>query len=98
MKAISIWSSCAWASASSRLDELFETLTWGQLGIMYKPVGLLNINGYYDHVVQWVEMAVGEGFVRPHHRNLFVVGNTPAELLDQMAAMPTAVDILIPAR
>jgi uncharacterized protein (TIGR00730 family) len=68
------------------LDELFETLTWGQLGIMYKPVGLLNINGYYDHVVQWVEFAVAEGFVRPHHRDLFVVGDTPAELIDRMDA------------
>lgn len=68
------------------LDELFETLTWGQLGIHAKPLGLLNVNGYYEHIVQWVEMAVGEGFVKPQFRHLFVVAETPTELLDKLDA------------
>lgn len=66
------------------LDELFETLTWGQLGIHAKPVGVLNINGYYDHLVGWVENAVAEGFIRTHHRGLFVSANTPGELFDAL--------------
>lgn len=66
------------------LDELFETLTWGQLGIHAKPVGVLNINGYYDHLVGWVETAVAEGFIRPHHRGLFISANTAGDLIDAL--------------
>lgn len=68
------------------LDELFEALTWGQLGIHTKPVGLLNINGYYDSILHWMDFAVSEGFVRPHHRNLLVSAENPAVLLDMMEA------------
>jgi cytokinin riboside 5'-monophosphate phosphoribohydrolase len=66
------------------LDELFEAITWGQLGIHAKPVGLLNVNHYFDPLLQWVEQALTEGFVRPHHRNLIVVAEEPALLIDKM--------------
>ena len=66
------------------LDELFEAITWGQLGIHAKPVGLLNVNHYFDPLLQWVEQALSEGFVRAHHRNLIVVAEEPALLIDQM--------------
>ena len=68
------------------LDELFEALTWGQLGIHNKPIGLLNVNGYFTPLLQWIEHAMGEGFVRPQHRNLIVVADEPATLLDLMIA------------
>ena len=64
------------------MDELFESLTWGQLGIQSKPIGLLNVDGYFDGLLAWLERALGEGFVRPHHRNLLVTAGDPGVLLD----------------
>ena len=46
------------------LDELAETATWNQIGIQDKPVGLLNIDGYYDGLIQWLDQAVTDGFIR----------------------------------
>lgn len=66
------------------MDELFEALTWGQLGIQSKPVGLLNINGYFDALIAWLDHAVAEGFVRPHHRHLLLDDPDPDALLDKM--------------
>lgn len=68
------------------LDELFEVITWGQLGIHTKPVGLLNVNHYFAPLLEWVEQALAEGFVRPRHRNLIIVADEPAVLIDQMVA------------
>ncbi|MDQ3248122.1 MAG: LOG family protein, partial [Chloroflexota bacterium] len=59
-------------------------ITWGQLGIHAKPVGILNVNDYFTPLLQWVEHALGEGFVRPQHRNLLVVADESAALLDGM--------------
>ena len=55
------------------LDELFEVLTWKQLGIHQKPVAIFNINGYYDHLIQFLDHAVTQGLVSPAHRNLLFV-------------------------
>lgn len=66
------------------MDELFESLTWGQLGIQSKPIGLLNVDGYFDGLLAWLERALGDGFVRPHHRNLLVSAGDPNVLLDQV--------------
>jgi uncharacterized protein (TIGR00730 family) len=63
------------------LEELFEMLTWSQLGIHRKPVGLLNMNGFYDGLVSFVSHARGEGFVRPQHAEMMLVENDPAALL-----------------
>lgn len=68
------------------LDELFEAITWGQLGIHSKPIGLLNVNGYFTPLLQWIETALTEGFVRTQHRNLIVVADEPATLIDLMVA------------
>jgi uncharacterized protein (TIGR00730 family) len=68
------------------MDELAEALTWGQLGIHAKPIGLLNINGYYDALLQWFDHGVAEGFIRPHHRKLVVEGADPAGLIEQLQA------------
>ncbi|MBV8659631.1 MAG: TIGR00730 family Rossman fold protein [Burkholderiales bacterium] len=73
------------------LDELFEILTWGQLQIHGKPVGLLNVGGYFDPLLQWIDHAEREGFIRPHHRQLYTVANNAEALLEQMRqhAAPT---------
>ena len=51
-------------------DELFEILTWAQLGLHAKPVGLLNVAGFFDALVAWIDHCVRERFVRPEHRYL----------------------------
>jgi uncharacterized protein (TIGR00730 family) len=50
------------------LDELFEALTWSQLGIHAKPIGLWNLEGYYDALLAFLDHASAQGFVRPHDR------------------------------
>lgn len=77
------------------MDELFEALTWGQLGIQSKPVGILNVNGYFDHLIAWMNHAVDEGFVRPHHRDLLVDGDSPSVLLERMAAHELPAGLLV---
>ena len=68
------------------MDELWEALSWAQLGYHADPVGLLNARGYYDELVAfWAKM--GEvGFLRAQHRGLLIVGETLEQLLDAMAA------------
>jgi len=66
------------------LDELFETLTWSQLGLHAKPVGLLNTRGYFDAVVEFVEHAVEAGFCLPDHRRLFFTASDPKSLLEEL--------------
>ncbi|WP_028446467.1 LOG family protein [Chitinimonas koreensis] len=68
------------------LDELFEILTWAQLHLHGKPIGLLNVAGYFDPLLAWVRHAEAEGFVRSGHLSLFVVADTAEELLDKMRA------------
>lgn len=63
------------------LEELFEILTWAQLGIHGKPCGLLDVAGYYEGVVTFLDHAVEEGFVRPEHRELLTVADDPETLL-----------------
>lgn len=63
-------------------EELLEMITWAQLGIHRKPVGLLNVAGYYDPLVQFVDHAIAEGFIKAKHRELIVVADEPGALLD----------------
>ncbi|QKR98775.1 TIGR00730 family Rossman fold protein [Sphingomonas sp. CL5.1] len=72
------------------MDELWEALSWAQLGYHSDPVGLLNTMGYYDDLVAfWAKMAT-VGFLRPQHRDLLIVSETLDELLSRMAAhVPT---------
>ncbi len=67
------------------MDELFEALSWAQLGLETKPNGLLNISGYYDGLIAFLDQAVQSGFVKPKHRALLHVGSDPPELLDRLA-------------
>ena len=67
-------------------DELFEILTWAQLRIFHGPVGLLNVNGFYDLLLLQLDKMVEEGFLRPDNRVLLVVAEDPATLLEKMEA------------
>jgi uncharacterized protein (TIGR00730 family) len=66
-------------------EELFEILTWAQIGLHQKPVGLLNTDHYFDPLLTAIEHARTEGFIYAEHRALFVVQEQPAALLDQLA-------------
>src|SRR5205814_7524866 len=68
------------------LEETLEILTWAQLGIHRKPVGVLNVEGYYDALLQLLSHAVREGFVRRDYFGLLLFADTAAELLDRFAA------------
>ena len=68
------------------LEETLEILTWSQLDIHRKPIGLLNVEGYYDGLLALLAHAVKEEFVRSEHLALFVSAETPARLLDEMQA------------
>ena len=67
-------------------DELFEVLTWNQLGISDKPVGALNINGYFDPLISLIEKGISEGFIREEHRDCLIVETEGEKLLERMAA------------
>ena len=72
------------------MDELWEALSWAQLGYHADPVGLLNVAGYYDHLIAFWEKSAEVGFLRPQHRDLLIVDTTLDGLLDKMAAhVPT---------
>lgn len=68
------------------LDELFETLTWAQIGEHQKPVGLLNVDGYYDHLLEMLDRATAEKFIFPEHRASLLCETEPEKLLEAMAA------------
>ncbi len=65
-------------------DELFETLTWAQIGEHDKPVGLLNVRSYYDRLLAALDLAVDEGFVFPEHRLTLACDTDPDRLLDKL--------------
>jgi uncharacterized protein (TIGR00730 family) len=69
-------------------EELFETFTWLQLGYHAKPIGLLNVAGFYDGMLGFIGHAVKEGFLKQIHADMLLVGNTPAEVLGKLAAAP----------
>jgi uncharacterized protein (TIGR00730 family) len=68
------------------LDELFETLTWAQIGEHHKPVGLLNVDGYYDPLLEMLDRAVVDKFLFPEHRTSLLCETDPQKLLEAMAA------------
>jgi uncharacterized protein (TIGR00730 family) len=68
------------------MDELWEALSWAQLGYHTDPVGLLNTAGYYDHLIAFWEKMGEVGFLRAQHRDLLIVADTLDALLDRMGA------------
>jgi uncharacterized protein (TIGR00730 family) len=63
------------------MEELFEMLTWSQLGIHAKPVGLLNVDGFYDSLVGFIHHAKEQGFIKPQHAAMMMVDSSPTALL-----------------
>lgn len=66
------------------LDELFEVLTWAVLGYHHKPMGLLDLDGYYQHLLAFLQHGVDEGFVRPKDRDRLLVDRDPEALIDRL--------------
>jgi uncharacterized protein (TIGR00730 family) len=68
------------------LEEFFEVLTWAQLGLHPKPCGLLNVSGYYDRLLEFLDVTVDERFVKSQHRALVITSTSPTDLLERFAA------------
>lgn len=66
------------------LEELFEILTWAQLGLHQKPCALLNVNHYYDALIAFLDQAVDEQFVSPKHRALLLLEENPSAIIDRL--------------
>lgn len=66
------------------MDELFEILSWAQLGLHKKPIGILNVNGFYDGILQQLDVMVEEGFLKEENKKLLLVATTIDDLLLQM--------------
>ena len=66
------------------LEELFEVVTWSQLGLHAKPCGLLNVLGYFDRLLSFLDQAVEERFLRPEHRAMIETATSSQELLDSL--------------
>ncbi len=75
------------------MDELWEALSWAQLGYHAKPVGVLNVAGFYDGLITFTQKMGEVGFIRPQHRGLMIVDTTLDGLLAQMAAHVPATTI-----
>ena len=65
------------------LEELIEIVTWGQLQFHDKPVGVLNVRGYFDHLLKYLDHATAEGFMKPENREMLLQDTDPAGLLQQ---------------
>ncbi len=74
----------ALAGGFGTLDELFEALTLGQLGIENKPIGILNTNGFFDHTLKQLDVMVKEGFLKPTNKEMLLVSNSIDELILKM--------------
>ena len=72
--------------AYGTFDELFEMLTWNQLGIVTKPVGLLNIDGFFNPLIRMLDHAVDEKFLRPEHRIILQVEEDEEKLMEKLNA------------
>ena len=68
------------------MEELFEVITWGQLHYHQKPVGVLNLNGYFDRLLAFIDQMCSERFIRPMHREMLQSGKDPSTLLAAMEA------------
>ena len=66
------------------MDEIFEAWTWGQLGIHTKPVGLLNVEGYFDSLVEYLSTMVRQGFLSQKHHDRLYISESPSDLLEKM--------------
>ena len=68
------------------LDEFCEVLTWAQLGLHNKPCGILNVDGYYDPLLELFQQAIAEGFLQEEHGKMLTVESDPQKLLQQLSS------------
>jgi uncharacterized protein (TIGR00730 family) len=68
------------------IEEYFEAITWAQLGLHSKPCGLLNVNGYYDSLLAFLDHAVSRQLLRQENRDMVIAASDPRHLLDRMQA------------
>ncbi len=66
------------------LEEFFEMVTWGQLGLHQKPIGILNINGFYDDLLKMLQKMITQGFLRKENYDMILVDENVSSLLEQM--------------
>ena len=69
------------------LDELFEALTWTQLGYHRKPCGLLNVSGFFDRLAGYLDHAVAEGFITRAHRDMLVIADDPDLMIERLKSV-----------
>ena len=67
------------------IEEIFEVITWAQLSFHDKPCGFLNINGYYDHLIKFIDHSLEENFIVPEHRAMILIDDDPKTLLDKFS-------------
>lgn len=65
-------------------EEFFEVVTWAQLGLHRKPIGLLNVDGYFDLLLKFLKHVLQEGFIKPKHQQLMITSHDPEELLSSL--------------
>ncbi|KAL3624354.1 Cytokinin riboside 5'-monophosphate phosphoribohydrolase log5 [Castilleja foliolosa] len=80
------------------LDELLEVITWAQLGIHDKPVGLLNVDGFYNYFLTFIDKAVDDGFIKPCERHIFVSAPDAKELVQKLEEYVPARDEVVAAK
>jgi uncharacterized protein (TIGR00730 family) len=76
------------------LEEFFEILTWAQLAIHGKPCGLLNVRGYYDDLLRFLDYGVSQQFIKPAYREMILVAEEPEDVIRKMEGyqMPAATE------
>jgi len=67
-------------------DEFFEILTWKQLRLHGKPIGLLNTRGFFEPMLNWIDLMIREGFLKPKHKEMIAVAQRPEDLLPMLEA------------
>lgn len=68
------------------LDELFEVMALNQLRIIDKPVALYNVNGYFNHLIEFINHGVREGFIRKEHKDNMIISDNPIDLIHKLGA------------
>lgn len=71
-------------------DETFEMLTWNQLKIHKKPVGVLNVKGFFDPLLAWIDRCIQDDFLKPRYREFLLVDDDVERLLDALSAKPSS--------
>jgi uncharacterized protein (TIGR00730 family) len=74
------------------LEEFFEVLTWLQLGLHQKPIGILNVNGYYNHLLLQIDVMVEQGFLKPENRALILSDEDSEKLIQKMNSFSVKTD------